>query len=902
MMKYFSLSFLLLWIFLTTQTEIFAQTINTTKVNYRIGTTIGQHENAFDFNIPKTGNLILKPKYTDRARRPFHRHFWQFNDGGFSFDSIPRHRFDQGSFYPTVQVLKVYDDDDDPPDERPMPIPSNINPNSITTKLPNPKVEMEGKPIRLIQNFDAKPGDDIICVLTYEKSCASSFTTGNISFSFPDDLFTYKSTEIFNGETNFSSVTTGTTSPITTLTWSYSFQASEVEQRNIFIKLNTNFDLTNIGKIANFGASISITGDPPGNLCVPPSNTNFNSKIVKSHDPNNKTMIVQSSNHPLCNNSIYTIDSRIDFQNTGAGPTDTIIVQDFIHEDLDPYSIVFLQNQSKFPLIHYEYDPATRLATWLFDNTNLRGTGEPGYGTAFTPQDTKGWLSYKITTNYINYECQAIFNQAFITFDCNEPIPTDVAILKIGCNSGALTNGCDQECYEILNTSQIDSLQIIIDTLADGTVSVDTNNINISAFPYSLDYNQWYPTFALDLSNPFNPVCNLTPNPYPLLNHQNLIVPDYYMVSTVDCERFIQQFPIYLDCDNGLRINTVVSTNCNASNISGKIKAWVTDASNSVYSNPTWFDCSSTDTLCINNLAPGTYEISFVDQNGCPKSKEVVIPNPPPLWIDPDYNNCNLSLKVLGGTPPYNYSWSNGSTNSSINLNAIQLPATVYVTDALGCQTSYSTDSCATPSSCCNCNLVQNFTFSGTYPNYNFQSTATIDPSCAIFSTYWSQLIPATDTYIYLGNGNNINAQVSSNPPFNEIVVCQDITFIDPIGSFYGNTFCKTISGGVTWNDCDPVIDLDDLILTSGTIKAANSILSSGLIPSNENVSFKAGQNVILEQEFQIDANVNFNILIEDCNIVPCWDGNGNGLCDTLEDLNGDGICNQFDCLTFKKE
>ena len=95
----------------------------------------------------------------------------------------------------------------------------------------------------------------------------------------------------------------------------------------------------------------------------------------------------------------------------------------------------------------------------------------------------------------------------------------------------------------------------------------------------------------------------------------------------------------------------------------------------------------------INNLAVGTYAATITDENGCQEFIEVSITEPSLLELSTVATNasCNngsdgsINLIVVGGTTPYSYSWSNGSTTQDLN----NIPAGIYtvtVTDVNGCE------------------------------------------------------------------------------------------------------------------------------------------------------------------------------------------------------------------------
>lgn len=96
-------------------------------------------------------------------------------------------------------------------------------------------------------------------------------------------------------------------------------------------------------------------------------------------------------------------------------------------------------------------------------------------------------------------------------------------------------------------------------------------------------------------------------------------------------------------------------------------------------------------------LTAGEYEVTIKDAKGCTTTQTIVISQPQPLQITSSQTNigCNggdygsAEVQVLGGTPPYSYTWS---SNSGTNNRATNLAAgnyTVIVTDAKGCSTSH---------------------------------------------------------------------------------------------------------------------------------------------------------------------------------------------------------------------
>ena len=101
----------------------------------------------------------------------------------------------------------------------------------------------------------------------------------------------------------------------------------------------------------------------------------------------------------------------------------------------------------------------------------------------------------------------------------------------------------------------------------------------------------------------------------------------------------------------------------------------------------------------FNGLYAGTYTIFAKDANNCKDSTVVIITQPDEITFSSSTNSvsCNsgsdgsLTVNAFGGSPPYNYLWSNGSTNQTIN-NLVSGNYYVSVTDTNGCVSSPLSD------------------------------------------------------------------------------------------------------------------------------------------------------------------------------------------------------------------
>ncbi|MBK8847546.1 MAG: SprB repeat-containing protein [Bacteroidetes bacterium] len=93
----------------------------------------------------------------------------------------------------------------------------------------------------------------------------------------------------------------------------------------------------------------------------------------------------------------------------------------------------------------------------------------------------------------------------------------------------------------------------------------------------------------------------------------------------------------------------------------------------------------------ISGLTAGTYTVTVTDANGCSSMCSATVSEPSQLAATCSAgdatcgaSNGSVSVAASGGTAPYTYVWSNGSTDASVSgLGAGIYTATV--TDANGC-------------------------------------------------------------------------------------------------------------------------------------------------------------------------------------------------------------------------
>ena len=132
---------------------------------------------------------------------------------------------------------------------------------------------------------------------------------------------------------------------------------------------------------------------------------------------------------------------------------------------------------------------------------------------------------------------------------------------------------------------------------------------------------------------------------------------------------------------------------CNGLN-NGSIDATIT-----VGTAPYAYDWSNNEaTEDITGLAPGTYTLDVIDDNGCTASASASIAEPEVLTLEATdthvtcYNAADgaVNLTIDGGNDGYVFDWSNNATTEDVT-GLSGGPINVTVTDAKGCEITYAT-------------------------------------------------------------------------------------------------------------------------------------------------------------------------------------------------------------------
>jgi len=145
----------------------------------------------------------------------------------------------------------------------------------------------------------------------------------------------------------------------------------------------------------------------------------------------------------------------------------------------------------------------------------------------------------------------------------------------------------------------------------------------------------------------------------------------------------------------------------------------------------------------ISSLVAGSYMVTITDASGCTLVKAIVVTQPADLTLQPiiSHASCNgasdgsIIVNVSGGTPSYDYLWSNGATVSQVSgLQAGNY--TVTVTDVSGCtkKGTFTVNAPAALTCICNSNVVNVSCFGGSNGSITVQPNGGTAP----YSYLWS--------------------------------------------------------------------------------------------------------------------------------------------------------------------
>lgn len=333
------------------------------------------------------------------------------------------------------------------------------------------------------------------------------------------------------------------------------------------------------------------------------------------------------------------------------------------------------------------------------------------------------------------------------------------------------------------------------------------------------------------------------------------------------------------------------------------------------------------NTNSVNNLTPGSYSVTIIDDVGCSIQEfftidAIVCPtlNLNLTAYDESYyqaNNGSIITSISNGTTPYSYNWSNGSTSQN-QSNLAPGNYSLEVTDAFGCKANKTTTinavACnpiivnvnSVDDSCIGDGLLIISSISGVTNPYSILwssgSTGTVANNLSAgnydLTITNSNGCPFKETYM-VNSANNLNETVTiipassnvSNDGGLDITVSGGVapyTFSWSNGSSNedlsnvvagtysviitdANSCSKTINDivvnvNMNVNNCAPqIVQTNQPAITTGLFKVSNHIESNGMVDNGENVSFKAGNYIELTNDFEVKQGAEFEAIIENC-------------------------------------
>jgi hypothetical protein len=307
----------------------------------------------------------------------------------------------------------------------------------------------------------------------------------------------------------------------------------------------------------------------------------------------------------------------------------------------------------------------------------------------------------------------------------------------------------------------------------------------------------------------------------------------------------------------------------------------------------------------INPTTNGNYSVTITDINGCSANKSTTINyTTTPLSITTASQNIDCSnnqagfinATIVGGNPPYQYSWSNGITSNIIN-NISAGTYTLTVTDSNGCsktlsktitdltnvhaQVLGSNEICVGAFATLHSDSLPNATYQWYYNNEPLNGATTATFITPVGGTYYVVITTACGTY----QSNNLEIIVHSLNHVqvnNDLIICQ------------GESTQLHASGGVNYQ-WSPVVNMDNANFSDPTV--------------NPNVSTDYTVTITDQYGCTANATVKVSVMCDSINAPNGFSPNNDGINDYfnikgIENFDGNVvfIYNRWGNLVFKQK
>lgn len=417
------------------------------------------------------------------APAPFYTYFWEFGDGGFSFEKDPSYIYkDKDPIFARLYATNNYDDGKRPP-TKPKPIkpgkPSATKP-MLLLAANEPSLFKMGGNIEMKSNCMPKPGDDMMVVFGYRNKAENGQQSLNGTVAvlyndkeFANNNFVLSESRTYNNEkkAELKSLLTTAYLPVkknqaavyyaslndlayptdekillsdkakdfkSSETWRFE-NLKQNEERFLFMHFKTTPEM-----LKDTNAVVRITAVfIPDNPLVEKEFFTMELQIVASHDPNKMVLRKTRMNYRLTGKN-RELTYKIRFQNTGKGPAKKVDVAVNISEVFNQETIKITKtkpevincdsaylNQSCIKIVK-----GVDSVHFVFNNIYLPGTQQKGVN---DPDSTMGFVEYKIKFKEKPKKLP-IKSGAAIVFDKNEPIYTNRAVgrFKMGLSPGII--------------------------------------------------------------------------------------------------------------------------------------------------------------------------------------------------------------------------------------------------------------------------------------------------------------------------------------------------------------------------------------------------------------------------------------------------------------------------------
>jgi uncharacterized repeat protein (TIGR01451 family) len=397
--------------------------------------------------------------------------------------------------------------------------------------------------------------------------------------------------------------------------------------------------------------------DPPGGGNPIITNTdNYKATVLCSYDPNDKQVRPArgGSNYTLFDEElIYTVR----FQNTGNDTAFTVIIRDFLDPNLDWTTVHPISASHPFEMdINY----LSGRLTFTFNEILLPDS-------TTNEAESQGYVLFSVQALEDLSEYTEIRNTAHIYFDVNPAIITNTVkntmVSEFRCTDGIGLTGENIPAFSV----ESETTGISCTGNQDGSLQlIPAGGTGIFSF-------EWITNDATGST-------------------VDTLSAGIYSIVVSDSGNCVDTISVEIEEPSPLDLSPITQEVSCADGTDGAIDIQPTGATP-----PYSFMWNTGDTLSnINNLSAGIYHLTVTDVNNCTDSLQVEITEPVPLVVSlkgttvPCYDSeTSLAPTVVGGTPPYSFTWSNGSIDSLLQQVGIG-EYELELTDDLGCQSFHT--------------------------------------------------------------------------------------------------------------------------------------------------------------------------------------------------------------------